>query len=157
MMCKSLTLVTVTPSSSFDHRYWTVCCILIKLILNRNMIDGFNGMLLTRSWASGHPCTHLMVVAQRFRRKPLTFHSLYFSPTNSKDYIHRVGRTARAGRAGKSITMVCQYDVEIYQKIEAAIGKKLEEWPHEKDQIMVLKERVDEAKRIAEQEIKVTC
>ena len=77
-------------------------------------------------------------------------------PTNSKDYIHRVGRTARAGRAGKSITMVCQYDVEIYQKIEAAIGKKLEEWPHEKDQIMVLKERVDEAKRIAEQEIKVT-
>ena len=82
---------------------------------------------------------------------------LFFSPTNSKDYIHRVGRTARAGRAGKSITMVCQYDVEIYQKIEAAIGKKLEEWPHEKDQIMVLKERVDEAKRIAEQEIKVTC
>ena len=67
-----------------------------------------------------------------------------------------MGRTARAGRAGKSITMVCQYDVEIYQKIEAAIGKKLEEWPHEKDQIMVLKERVDEAKRIAEQEIKVT-
>ena len=51
--------------------------------------------------------------------------------------------------------MVCQYDVEIYQKIEAAIGKKLEEWPHEKDQVMVLKERVDEAKRIAEQEIKV--
>ena len=67
-----------------------------------------------------------------------------------------MGRTARAGRAGKSITMVCQYDVEIYQKIEAAIGKKLEEWPHEKDQIMVLKERVDEAKRIAEQEIKVS-
>ena len=82
--------------------------------------------------------------------------SFLLRPTNSKDYIHRVGRTARAGRAGKSITMVCQYDVEIYQKIEAAIGKKLEEWPHEKDQVMVLKERVDEAKRIAEQEIKVT-
>lgn len=90
------------------------------------------------------------------RSKDLTPNLTLFRPTNSKDYIHRVGRTARAGRAGKSITMVCQYDVEIYQKIEAAIGKKLEEWPHEKDQIMVLKERVDEAKRIAEQEIKVS-
>jgi hypothetical protein len=29
-------------------------------------------------------------------------------PTHSKDYIHRVGRTARAGRAGKSITFVNQ-------------------------------------------------
>jgi ATP-dependent RNA helicase DDX47/RRP3 len=44
--------------------------------------------------------------------------------------------------------------VEIYQKIETAIGKKLEEWPHEKDEVMALKERVDEAKRIAIQEIK---
>jgi ATP-dependent RNA helicase DDX47/RRP3 len=78
----------------------------------------------------------------------------YDVPTNSKDYIHRVGRTARAGRAGKSITFVSQYDVEIYQRIESAIGKKLEEWSHEKDQVMALKERVEEAKRIALQEIK---
>ncbi len=36
-------------------------------------------------------------------------------PTDSKTYIHRVGRTARAGKAGKSISFVSQYDVELYQ------------------------------------------
>lgn len=29
-------------------------------------------------------------------------------PTHSKDYIHRVGRTARAGRAGRAVTFVTQ-------------------------------------------------
>ena len=42
----------------------------------------------------------------------------YDIPTHSKDYIHRVGRTARAGRAGKAISFVTQYDVELYQRIE---------------------------------------
>ena len=32
----------------------------------------------------------------------------YNVPTNSKDYVHRVGRTARAGRSGRALTLVTQ-------------------------------------------------
>ncbi|KAF5386689.1 hypothetical protein D9615_001911 [Tricholomella constricta] len=75
-------------------------------------------------------------------------------PTHSKDYIHRVGRTARAGRAGKSITLVTQYDVELIQRIEAVIDKKMELWPTDAEEIALLKERVNEASRIAVNELK---
>jgi ATP-dependent RNA helicase DDX47/RRP3 len=75
-------------------------------------------------------------------------------PTHSKDYIHRVGRTARAGRAGKSITLVTQYDVELIQRIEAVINKKLDLWPTDKEEIALLRERVDEAGRLAATELR---
>ncbi|EGG02392.1 uncharacterized protein MELLADRAFT_75483 [Melampsora larici-populina 98AG31] len=75
-------------------------------------------------------------------------------PTNSKDYIHRVGRTARAGRSGKSITLVTQYDVELLQRIEGVIGKKMNEFEHQKEQVMVLGERVGEAAREVAREMR---
>jgi len=75
-------------------------------------------------------------------------------PTHSKDYIHRVGRTARAGRSGKSITLVSQYDIELLQRIESVIGKKLETWPTDEEEVALLRERVDEAGRIAVNELK---
>ncbi|THU86441.1 DEAD-domain-containing protein [Dendrothele bispora CBS 962.96] len=75
-------------------------------------------------------------------------------PTHSKDYIHRVGRTARAGRAGKSITLVTQYDVELVQRIEKVIGKKMDLWPSDAEEIALLKERVNEASRLATNELK---
>lgn len=70
-------------------------------------------------------------------------------PQHSKDYIHRVGRTARAGRYGKSITFVSQYDVEMYQKIEHLIGKKLPLYETVEQEVMILLERVMEAERLA--------
>lgn len=75
-------------------------------------------------------------------------------PTDSKTYIHRVGRTARAGKSGKAISLVTQYDVEIWLRIEAALGKKLKEYEVEKDEVMVLAERVGEAQRQAITEMK---
>lgn len=76
-------------------------------------------------------------------------------PTHSKDYIHRVGRTARAGRQGRSVTLVTQYDVELLQRIEAAIGKKLDEFPgaSDREMVMLLSERVGEAQRAAIREL----
>ncbi|KAJ7188333.1 P-loop containing nucleoside triphosphate hydrolase protein [Mycena filopes] len=75
-------------------------------------------------------------------------------PTHSKDYIHRVGRTARAGRAGKSITLVTQYDVELVQRIEQTVGKQMELWATDPEEIALLKERVNEAGRVAAVELK---
>jgi len=39
-----------------------------------------------------------------------------------KSYIHRVGRTARIGQKGQSVTMVTQYDVDNFKKIEEKLG-----------------------------------
>jgi ATP-dependent RNA helicase DDX47/RRP3 len=73
----------------------------------------------------------------------------YDVPTNSKDYIHRVGRTARAGRTGRSITLVTQYDVEPFQKIEQSIRKKLKEYPIGEVKITGLQEQIGEALQLA--------
>ncbi|KAK3294402.1 ATP-dependent rRNA helicase RRP3 [Chaetomium fimeti] len=75
-------------------------------------------------------------------------------PGDSKTYVHRVGRTARAGRSGHAISFITQYDLELWLRIEAALGTKLKEYPLEKDDVMVFKPRVEEAQRIAKIEIK---
>lgn len=41
----------------------------------------------------------------------------YTMPHNLTDYIHRVGRTARAGEKGKSITLVGEKDRSLMKKI----------------------------------------
>jgi len=76
----------------------------------------------------------------------------YDIPTHSKDYIHRVGRTARAGRAGKAVTFVSQYDVELYQRIEQLLGRKLPLYPAVEEEVLLLAERVGEAARLAKVE-----
>ncbi|EFY95026.1 DEAD/DEAH box helicase [Metarhizium robertsii] len=78
----------------------------------------------------------------------------YDLPQDSKTYIHRVGRTARAGKSGIAISLVTQYDIEIFQRIEAALGKKLDIYPTEKEEVLAFQHRVEEAQREARIEMK---
>ncbi len=49
----------------------------------------------------------------------------YDLPDNSEDYVHRIGRTARAGKGGKAITFSLSNQIRQIQKIERLIKKNL--------------------------------
>jgi len=42
----------------------------------------------------------------------------YEIPSDSKDYVHRIGRTARAGEAGKVINLLCEFDYDNFRRIQ---------------------------------------
>ena len=46
-------------------------------------------------------------------------------PKVAVDYVHRIGRTARAGRQGRSLSLITQYDVGLVHEIEAYTGHKM--------------------------------
>jgi len=52
----------------------------------------------------------------------------YDLPLDPEDYVHRVGRTARAGASGTAISLACESYVEGLEPIEKLIGFKL---PHD--------------------------
>ena len=52
----------------------------------------------------------------------------YDLPHDAEDYVHRVGRTARAGASGHAISLACEEYVEGLEAIEAYVGFKL---PHD--------------------------
>lgn len=55
----------------------------------------------------------------------------YDVPRDPDDYIHRVGRTARAGRKGQSLTIIGQRDLELVEAIETRVGRQMEKWEEE--------------------------
>jgi ATP-dependent RNA helicase RhlB len=49
----------------------------------------------------------------------------YDLPNEAENYVHRIGRTARAGKTGKAITLCSEQDVYELPAIEKYIGKKI--------------------------------
>ena len=54
-------------------------------------------------------------------------------PFNAEDYVHRIGRTGRAGASGIAVTLVTKEDSRLVTDIEKLIKKKLELEPLELD------------------------
>ncbi|KAH9299172.1 hypothetical protein KI387_030854, partial [Taxus chinensis] len=73
----------------------------------------------------------------------------YDIPRYPRDYVHRVGRTARAGRGGEAVSIVTQYQVKLVHEIEAVIGKQLEEYNCKEDEVLKGITMVYKAKRMA--------
>ena len=73
-------------------------------------------------------------------------------PQDKKDYVHRIGRAARAGRQGRALTVVSQHDVELVQAIEAYTGTKMVDFEviskRESDVLSMLN-KVSTASRVA--------
>jgi ATP-dependent RNA helicase DeaD len=51
----------------------------------------------------------------------------YDIPEDAETYVHRIGRTARAGREGKAITFVAEWDMEAWAAIRKLTGEAIQE------------------------------
>uniref|UniRef100_A0A3Q4I2F1 RNA helicase n=1 Tax=Neolamprologus brichardi TaxID=32507 RepID=A0A3Q4I2F1_NEOBR len=78
------------------------------------------------------------------------------TPGLPKIYIHRVGRTARAGRNGVSITLVTQYDIHLIHAIEEQIQTKLKEYPVEEKEVLKILTQVNVTRRECEIKLEST-
>ncbi|KAJ4429221.1 hypothetical protein ANN_26224 [Periplaneta americana] len=71
-------------------------------------------------------------------------------PNIPKDYIHRVGRTARAGRGGMAISLITPHDIKLLHAIEEAINTKLKKYTIQDKEVMKIFTQVSVTKREAE-------
>ena len=78
----------------------------------------------------------------------------YNVPSVTKDYVHRVGRTARAGRRGKAVTLVTPYDVQLVKAIEELTSTRLSELEIDDDSVAEIHTQVGVTLR--EQDIKLS-
>jgi ATP-dependent RNA helicase RhlE len=46
-------------------------------------------------------------------------------PQVAEDYVHRIGRTGRAGASGEAVSLVCADEIDLLNSIEGLIGKSL--------------------------------
>nr|CAD2205189.1 unnamed protein product [Meloidogyne enterolobii] len=71
-------------------------------------------------------------------------------PRCPKSYLHRVGRSARAGRFGAAVTFVTQHDVLLLRSIEQVIGEKMEQIQVPHHEVTLYAAKVLATKREAE-------
>ena len=66
-------------------------------------------------------------VAARGLDIPAVSHIFNFDvPTHAEDYVHRIGRTGRAGRKGEALTIVTRPEMKYIQAIETLTGKSVD-------------------------------
>ncbi|XP_016510272.1 DEAD-box ATP-dependent RNA helicase 36 [Nicotiana tabacum] len=73
----------------------------------------------------------------------------YDIPRYPQDYVHRVGRTARAGRGGLAVSFITQNDVDLIHEIEAVLGKQLEKFECKENEVLADITKVYKARRVA--------
>lgn len=84
-----------------------------------SMLQGFKDNKITLLVASD--------VAARGLDIPAVSHVFNFDvPTHAEDYVHRIGRTGRAGREGAAFTLVAKSDKKYIDAIEKLIVTKIE-------------------------------
>jgi len=73
-------------------------------------------------------------------------------PQDAEDYVHRIGRTARAGAAGKAISLADEASALLLEPIEQFIGQKIRvEWADDELYLSEIKPTSDERRRYAEE------
>ncbi|WOO85035.1 ATP-dependent RNA helicase DBP8 [Vanrija pseudolonga] len=74
-------------------------------------------------------------------------------PRRGDDYVHRVGRTARAGRGGVAVTVVTEHDVELVKSIEEEVKVTLTELELPEETVLENLNKVSVARRVATMEM----
>ncbi|KAJ2612045.1 putative RNA helicase [Coemansia sp. RSA 1365] len=70
-------------------------------------------------------------------------------PRDPDEYIHRVGRTARAGRGGRAVTIMTERDIKLIHNIEARVGCQLTELKLSENRVLEDMGKVLTARRAA--------
>jgi ATP-dependent RNA helicase DeaD len=135
-LCHLLDDEQPTQAIMFCHTQMTVDRLTRALIRKGYKADAIHGGLsqgqrekILKDFRAG--TLHLLVatnVASRGLDIPEVTHVINNDiPEDAETYVHRIGRTARAGRDGKAITFVAEWDTEAWAAIRKLTGEAIRE------------------------------